>query len=129
MACIFCAVYISSIADRIIAKPYWRRNLKLKTIIAATLISVAPIVGATETQEKEQRPTATFSKKVVNTNPLEQIDAATKLVVLFCEHVTTWNGKNSLFANHATCRTEVMFKYLAQLVAETAPYAEFKKVE
>lgn len=97
--------------------------MKLKrffTALILTISSFSPVV-AQETGDTVPE----FSKKVINANPIDQIQAASRLIPLYCDMVTTVNGKGTIYGNRAICVSEVMLKYLSQLVAETAPHAQF----
>lgn len=101
--------------------------MKLKSVLAALMFTAASLGPVAAEEAVEAAPE--FSKKVVNPNPIDQIRAAKRLIPIYCNEVTTRDGKRSLFGNQADCRGTVMRAYLAQLVAETAPNAQFKDSE
>lgn len=101
--------------------------MKLKSVLAALMFTAASLGPVAAEEAVEAAPE--FSKKVVNPNPIDQIRAAKRLIPIFCNEVSTRDGKGSLYGNHAGCRRSVMLAYLSQLVAETAPKVEFKSSE
>lgn len=101
--------------------------MRLKSITAVLLmVSVHGFATAAETEEVVEPE---FAKEVVIFTPSAQIEAARKLTKMYCQQVTTEDGKGSDFGNWRSCYVDVMRTYLAQLVAETAPKVIFREVE